>query len=722
MSKIEKGHLERAAYIYVRQSTLSQVEHNLESQRRQYALVERAKELGWQEIRVVDEDMGRSGSGHVEREGFEALLAEVCQGQVGGVFAVEASRLARNGHEWHRLLEFCGIVDTLIVDHDGIYDPKHPNDRLVLGLKGTMSEMEVSMFRQRSQEAIRQKARRGEYYTRVAEGYVLLDERRLEKDPDERVRAAMELLFERFRELGSARQVHLWFHQEDIKLPRRLGKASGVEFVPATPWLVIRLLKDPTYAGAYAFGRTKRQVTLENRRKRIERRYVSSPEEWEVLIQSHHEGYLSWSEYLKNLETLAHNRNQLGEAVRGAARRGRGLLAGLVRCGHCGKKMQVRYGGGRGRDSGAVYYQCRASQRERLGKQLCSIFGGVTVENAVVEAVLESLSRVRMEALVHARERLTRARTEKRQQLELELERARYEADRCRRQYDAVEPENRQVARNLERRWDEALERVNQLNEELSQFDTAEPPMTPEEEDALRRLAYDLPQLWQHDAAPFDLKKRIVRTVIKEIVVFVEEKTLRVLVHWHGGEHSELNLRKRNNGEHRWKTTESTLSLIEQLARVMSDKQIAAQLNRMGIKSAKGHTWTRIRVGNFRKSNNILGMGSLNPFSISEPRCSNSKPFPATNWRTTSATNTFPGCARSQRRRASCTEVPKRSSPSVMGSPAFTPIRTLIASSGFALFRSANIFWICSAHPPALEAEKNDAIIPSPVCLISFPL
>ena len=230
----------------------------------------------------------------------------------------------------------------------------------------------------------------------------------------------------------------------------------------------------------------------------------------------------------------------------------------------------------------------------------------MSVEDAVAEAVLESLSPVRMEALVHARERLTSVRTEKRQQLELEIERTRYEADRCRRQYDAVEPENRLVARSVERRWDEALERVNDLNEKLSQFDTAVPPMTIKEEDALRQLAEDLPQLWHHDAAPFDLKKRIVRTVIKEIVVFVEKKTLRVLIHWHGGEHSEFTVRKRNNGEHRWKTTESTLSLIEQLARVMSDKQIAAQLNRMGIKSAKGYTWTRVRVGNFRKSNNIL--------------------------------------------------------------------------------------------------------------------
>ena len=399
----------------------------------------------------------------------------------------------------------------------------------------------------------------------------------------------------------------MWFVQEDIKLPRRVGKTSDVEFVGATPWLITRLLKDPVYAGAYAFGRTKRRVTLVNGRKRVEKRRVSRPEDWEVLIEAHHEGFISWPEYLKNLETLAHNRNQLGEAVRGSARRGKGLLAGVVRCGHCGKKMQVRYGGGRcGRSSAGVYYQCRASQREQVGKQTCSIFGGVTVENAVVEAVLDSLSPVRMEALVHARERLTRVRTEKRQQLEHELERAGYEATRCRRQYDAVEPENRLVARNLERRWDEALERVNHLNEKLSQFDTSEPPMTDKEEEALRRLADDLPQLWHHEAAPFELKKRIVRTVIKEVVMFVEKETLRVLVHWHGGQHSEFALRKRNTGEHRWKTSESTLSLIEQLARVMSDSQIAAQLNRMGVKSAKGHTWTRIRVGNFRTSNDIL--------------------------------------------------------------------------------------------------------------------
>lgn len=604
MNKIAKHHLDRAAIIYVRQSSVSQVEQNQESQRRQYALADRARDLGWHDIRVIDDDLGRSGAGGVERQGFEKLLGDVCQGNVGGVFAVEASRLARNGHDWHRLLEFCRVVDTLIIDHDGIYDPKHPNDGLVLGLKGTMSEVELSMFRQRSQEAIRQMARRGEYYTRIAEGYVLGADGVLEKDPDEQVRRTLTLVFAKFQELGSARQVYLWFRSEGIKLPRRIGKA-GIDFVEATPWLIGRVLKDPVYAGAYAFGRTNQKIILEEGRKRTIKERLAAPEDWQVLIQDHHEGFITWSEYQSNLETLRHNRNQLGAAVRGAARDGKGLLAGLVRCGVCGKKMRVRYGGRSGRNHAAVYYQCTASQRSVIAKQLCSVFGGLTVEQAVVEAVLAALAPVRVEALAEASEQVTNIGSERRRQLELEIERARFEADRCRRQYDAVEPENRLVARNLEQRWNEALMRVDRLQDALAELEPSPLALSGQERDTLTQIAWDLPRLWQHEAAPFDLKKRIVRAVIKEIVVTVEATMLRVVIHWHGGQHSALDLRKRNVGEHRWKTSGTTLELITQLARVMPDKQIAAQLNRMGIKSAKGHSWTRARVGNFRQDNAI---------------------------------------------------------------------------------------------------------------------
>src|SRR5271166_1001010 len=604
MSKIQKEHLDRAAYVYVRQSSLAQVEQNLESQRRQYGLVERAKSLGWRDIRVIDEDLGRSGSGCVERRGFETLLSEVCQGKVGAVFAIEASRLARNGHDWHRLLEFCQIVDTLIVDHDGVYDPKHPNDRLILGLKGTMSEVELSMFRQRSREAIRQQALRGEYFTRVAEGYVLGEGGRLEKDPDEQVQRLIGLVFEKFRELGTARQVQLWFRQEEIKLPKRVGKAA-LGFVPAAPWTITRILKDPVYAGAYAFGRISQQVVLDNGRKRVLKRRHVRPEDWDVLLQGHHEGFISWAEYLKNQETLMHNRNQLGETVRGAARAGKGLLAGLLRCGHCGKKMRVHYGGRSDRSATAVYYQCTASPGQPEGKQLCSLCGGFQLEQAVADAVLGSLAPVRMEALTQAADQLADTRAQKRRQLELELERARFEAGRCQRQYDAAEPENRLVARTLESRWNEALEHATALEQALSQLDPSPSALSQQEVDDLHKFARDLPALWRHEAAPFDLKKRIVRAVIKEIVVYVEAMALRVLIHWQGGQHTDINLRKRKVGEHRWKTVDSTVALIEQLARVLSDRQIAAQLNRMGIKTAKGYGWTRGRVGSFRTDNAI---------------------------------------------------------------------------------------------------------------------
>jgi DNA invertase Pin-like site-specific DNA recombinase len=279
MSKIEKDHLSRAAYVYVRQSKMIQVQQNVESKRRQYGLADRARELGWGEVRVIDDDQGRSGNGNVQRDGFEALMADVCQGQVGAVFAVEASRLARNGQEWHRLLEFCAIVDTLIIDHDGIYDPKHPNDRLLLGLKGTLSEMEISTFRQRSQEAIRQKARRGEHYTYLPVGYVLGENGRLEKNPDEHVRQLVDLVLTKFRELGSARQVLIWFQQEGIKLPRYVGHKGGpIEFVRATPWSIVNILKEPAYAGAYAHGRTKRRATVENGVKRVVKEKQARPE------------------------------------------------------------------------------------------------------------------------------------------------------------------------------------------------------------------------------------------------------------------------------------------------------------------------------------------------------------------------------------------------------------------------------------------------------------
>jgi DNA invertase Pin-like site-specific DNA recombinase len=293
MSKISAEHLCRQAYVYVRQSTLDQVHNNVESQRRQYGLVERARALGWSEVQVIDEDLGRSGAG-IHRPGFERLLAALCQGQVGAVFCLEASRLARNGRDWHTLLEFCRLVNALLIDEDGIYDPRQPNDRLLLGMKGTLSEMELSTFRQRSQAALRAKAKRGELLSTVAIGYIRTSDDRLEQDPNERVRAGLALVFRKFRELGSVRQVLVWLRQERIELPSVAYSPHGRQVVWKLPVYntVLKILTNPIYAGAYAFGRTKTHTRVEQGRKRMTKGCRQAQQDWEVLIVDHHEGVL----------------------------------------------------------------------------------------------------------------------------------------------------------------------------------------------------------------------------------------------------------------------------------------------------------------------------------------------------------------------------------------------------------------------------------------------
>ena len=325
-----------------------------------------------------------------------------------------------------------------------------------------------------------------------------------------------------------------------------------------------------------------------------------------MLLQDHHEGYITWTEYLKNQERLEQNRNALGEAVSGAARPGKGLLAGLVRCGHCGRKMRVRYSGRHSRDSVVVYYYCVAAERETVGKQVCHIFGGVTVEQAVVEAVLDAAG-----AGPHGGHAGGRCATRGAPDREAAASRNGGGARHATKLTDVRgntarwSPRTGRWPARLETRWNEAMERVRALEQQCAELSDGQERVSAEEQEPLRRLALDLPRLWHHPSAPFDLKKRILRTVIKEIVVYVEESRLRVLIHWQGGQHSELSLRKRRPGEHRWTTSVETVDLIRQLARRMSDKQIAAQLNRLGIKTAKGHTWTRIRVGNFRTIHEI---------------------------------------------------------------------------------------------------------------------
>src|SRR6267154_1725745 len=301
MTKITPDHLARQAIVYIRRSTADQVSNNLESKRRQYNLPERARQLGWSDVAMIDDDLGRSGGG-IARPGFEKLLAAICEGRVGAVVSVEASRLARNGRDWHTLLEFCGLVGTLIVDEDGVYDPRHPNDRLLLGMKGTMSEMELSIFRQRSLEALKQKARRGELFMTVAVGYLKVGNNRIENDPDRRIREVIDLVFAKFTELQTVRQVHLWLRQERIPLPAVVHGADGrrIEWKLPVYNTIHHMLTNPIYAGAYAFGRTASRVTIDAGRKKIVRGFRRSRTDWEVLINDHHQGYITWSAFERN--------------------------------------------------------------------------------------------------------------------------------------------------------------------------------------------------------------------------------------------------------------------------------------------------------------------------------------------------------------------------------------------------------------------------------------
>ena len=602
MSKITPEHLTRQAIVYIRQSTSDQVAHNLESQRRQYGLTDRARQIGWSDVVVIDDDLGRSGGG-VARPGFEKLLAAICEGRVGAVVSIEASRLARNGRDWHTLLEFCGLVGTLIVDEDGVYDPRHPNDRLLLGMKGTMSEMELSVLRQRSLEALKQKARRGELFMTVAIGYVRIGNNRIEKAPDRRIVEALDLVFAKFAEMQSVRQVHLWLRQERIPLPAVTYGTEGrrIEWKLPVYNTILHILTNPIYAGAYAFGRTGSRVSIEAGRKKVVRGFKKERKDWEVLIPNHHKGYLSWADYERNLRLIAGNANGKNPMSRGALRRGEALLAGLLRCGHCGRKLHVAYSG---TDGNTGRYHCQGGFINHGGDR-CISFGGMRIDRDVGAEVIERLQPLGIEAALAAQAAHSRASEDKRRQVELALEQARYEIGRARRQYDAVDPDNRLVAAELEKRWNERLTVVHDLEAELEGLTSPATEPTPVDRERLMTLGADLQTAWASAGVTPETRKRIVRTVIDEIIVRVEDNVLDLVIRWHGGDHSALKVKKNRTGQHRWSAAGETIDLVRVLARQMPDKTIAPVLNRAGKTTGRGNGWTQSRVCSLRNHNAI---------------------------------------------------------------------------------------------------------------------
>ena len=605
-AKITPKHLTRSAYVYIRQSTLSQVQEHLESQRRQYELADRARSLGWSRVEVVDEDLGRSGSGRVVRPGFERLVSAVCLEEVGGVFALEASRLARNNRDWYQLIDMCGLTSTLIIDAEGVYDPHHLNDRLLLGLKGTMSEWELGVMRQRSLVALREKAERGELYSTLPVGFLRTRDDRCELDPDLRIRKSIALVFEKFEELGSIRQVLLWFRQEGVELPSVTYGPFGRGVVWKLPVYssLHKMLTNPVYAGAYAYGRTRTETAIVDGQPRRRQGIPVARDKWAVLIPQHHEGYIGWDQYRTNQKRIAENAQMKGLVSRGAPRRGRSLLAGLLRCRRCGRRLHVTYSGATGR---VPRYGCRGAAVNH-GTGSCISFGGLAADRAVEDAVLAVIQPGAIEAALRAAEHAKADRERDRDVLALKLEQVRYEAERARRQYDATEPENRLVAAELERRWNRALEVVAEVEREWVAFETGERQKGERiDRAALLRLAENLPGVWNDPQSDMRLKKRIVRTLIEEILVDVDEESARIhmIVRWAGGQHARLSVRKRRKGQHRYTTDRKVVEIVRELAAMAPDGQIARILNRLGLKTGRGNSWIASRVTSLRNYHGI---------------------------------------------------------------------------------------------------------------------
>lgn len=614
--KLTVDRLRRRAVVYLRQSSPGQVLHHPESQRLQRGLMERARQMGFADVRAIDDDLGRTGSGLVERPGFEHLVAEVCSGEVGAVFCLEASRLARNGREWHHLFELCGMVDAVVVDGDGIYDPTITNDRLLLGLKGIMSEYELTLLRQRSLATRRQKAGRGELEFSLPVGLCWNASSKIEKDPDQRVQQAIALVFSKMMELGSVRQVLVWFRKQNISLPARSlhhSEEPRLIWKPPVYRAVWAILTNPLYAGAYVYGRRGVRTQIVEGRIRKSKGHRKSRSEWSVFIGEHHPGYIDWEQYERIQAMMAANTFMKSNGEAKAGRGGRALLSGMVRCRRCGRMLHVSY---LGKEDTVPRYNCDDANLRR-GERRCVSFSGLWVDEAVAKEVLQAVSGNAVEAALEAAEQIEQRRHELRQSLALAVEQARYEARLAARRYEAVDPDQRLVAAELERRWNEALQKTRELEEKLQEFDLGPKKVPLPSKEFLLSLAQDLPAVWNVPSTDMRLKQRIVRILIEEIVADVDESSREIvlLIHWAGGRHSELRLKKRETGQHRRCTSMEAVEVVRQMAGRFPDELIAATLNRLGMRTGVGNTWDKDRVYSLRHHQKLPGFDPLRPRS-----------------------------------------------------------------------------------------------------------
>jgi len=596
--KIKSQHVGRKALLYVRQSSTYQVNHNLESQKLQYAMQQRLQILGWREIEVIDEDLGCSAAGTVTRSGFERMVAQVCMGQVGAVAAREVSRFARNSREWQQLVEVCRVVDTVLVDQETIYDPRQSNDRLLLGLKGSLNEYELDLLRQRSLEARREKARRGELIVRAPVGYVKTEDH-LEKDPDRRVQEAILSVYRKFSELGTVRQTLLWYLEHELQLPVQTveGEIGWKRPRYAT---VYQMLTNPAYGGAYAYGKTEHITQYENGEPR-QRCRQKARQQWLVLIPNTHAGYVSWEQFEQ--VQLAIGNNMRGWQQSGAVQNGLALLCGLLRCRRCGRKLTVQY---TGEYHNVVRYCCNRGSLDN-GQPKCIAFGGTTVDEAIGQQLLRVVQPAAVESAIMASEEEVRKRDEVLEALRRDLEAARYAAQRAQKQYDHADPENRLVADELERRWNVALQRVRELETRIDQHSESQMDMMAPRQEEFLELASELETVWENPSSDIRLKKRIVRTLIHEIVADVDAVAgeVNLVIHWKGGAHTQLCLPRRHRGQHSCQTPKEVDDAIRTLAHTCTDEVIAGALNRNHLLTAHGNRWTRELVASLRSTHQI---------------------------------------------------------------------------------------------------------------------
>lgn len=611
--KIAPSHLERNAYVYIRQSTLQQVLRNKESTERQYALVQRACELGWskEQVLVVDDDLGCSGKTAHNRIGFQRLVSEVGLGRAGAVIGIEVSRLARSCGDWHRLIELCTLGDSLIIDEDGIYDPRHFNDRLLLGLKGTMSEAELHFLRSRLWGGKLNKAQKGELVFCLPIGLSYSPTLDIVLDPNQQIQHAFFTLFRKFEELESAWKVVAYFRVHKLLFPsRKLSGDMGSEsiWIPLSHTRVLGVLHNPLYAGAYAFGRrTERHAPIGQKSALV------PMEKWHVLIKDHFVGYLSWDQFLRHQQRLRNNRtNYTALSLRGVARAGAALLQGIVLCGLCGRRMTVRY-----KDNGrqSLTYLCEASRRFFTGNT-CQAVKGRLVDEAVGQAFLKAVQPTRLKVALKAFEKIEENRKLLLRHWELQIEKARFEAERAARQFQAVEPENRLVARTLESQWNAKLAILEKLQQDFqTEMNKAPLTLSAAQRDQITALAQDLPAIWQAPSTSYDDKKRLVRVLIQDVALTRHQETssVRIQIRWKTTATSEITREHPRPYQQDVQTPQAVINFVREKASTLPDGDIAQELNHLRFTSGHGRKFHKGMIKWIRYRYKIASACPINP-------------------------------------------------------------------------------------------------------------